>query len=41
VIVGKGGSGKDTLAQALAPWIAVPAIDLDHIHWQGRVSSRR
>jgi adenylate kinase family enzyme len=41
VIVGEGGSGKSTLAKALAQRIAAPAIDLDHIHWQGRVSSRR
>jgi adenylate kinase family enzyme len=36
VIVGNSGSGNSTLAQALAPCIAAPAIDLDHIHWQGR-----
>ena len=40
VIVVNGGSGKRTLAKALAQRIAAPAIDLDHIHWQSRDSSR-
>jgi len=35
VIIGNSGSGKSTLAQEIAQRIGAPAIDLDHIHWQG------
>ena len=41
VIVGNSGSGKSTLARELAQRIGAPAIDLDHIHWQGRVGVKR
>jgi adenylate kinase family enzyme len=41
VIVGNSGSGKSTLAKVLAQRIAAPAIDLDPIHWQGRVGNER
>jgi adenylate kinase family enzyme len=41
VIIGNSGSGKSTLAKALAGYIAVPAIDLDPIHWQDKVGVKR
>jgi adenylate kinase family enzyme len=41
VIIGNSGSGKSTLADALARRIGAPAIDLDPIHWQGKVGILR
>jgi adenylate kinase family enzyme len=35
VIIGNGGSGKSTLARRIAQMLGVPALDLDHIHWEG------
>ncbi len=41
VIIGNSGSGNSTLAQQLAQRIGAPAIDLDHIHWQGSYGTKR
>ena len=41
VIIGNSGSGKSTLAQQGAQRIGAPAIDLDHIDWQGQVGVKR
>jgi len=41
VIIGSSGSGKSTLAHEIAQRIGAPAIDLDHIHWQGQVGVKR
>ncbi len=41
VIIGNSGSGKSTLAQEIAQRVGVPAIDLDHIHWEGQVGVKR
>jgi len=35
VVVGNSGSGKSSLARSIAELISAPAIDLDHIRWQG------
>jgi adenylate kinase family enzyme len=41
VVVGNGGSGKSSLARSIAELIRAPAIDLDHIHWQGEAYGSR
>jgi adenylate kinase family enzyme len=41
VIIGNSGSGNSTLADALARRIGAPAVDLDPIHWQGKVGILR
>jgi len=41
VIIGNSGSGKSTLARSLAARAGGDVIDLDHVHWLGRVGSMR
>lgn len=41
VIVGASGSGKSTLARALGARMAVEVVDLDRIHWLGKVGVKR
>jgi adenylate kinase family enzyme len=42
VVIGNGGSGKSRLAHAIADKLHVPAIDLDHVHWEeGGYGARR
>jgi hypothetical protein len=41
VIVGASGSGKSTLADVLGARMAVEVIDLDRIHWLGKVGVKR
>jgi adenylate kinase family enzyme len=41
VIIGGSGSGKSTLASLLATRVGCEAIDLDRIHWQERLGSKR
>jgi len=41
VIIGNSGSGKSTLAKSLSAGIGGELIDLDRIHWQDKVGSKR
>lgn len=41
VIIGNSGSGKTTLACWLADRFDIPALDLDRVHWEGTVGTRR
>lgn len=41
VIVGASGSGKSTLAGVLGARMAIEVIDLDRIHWLGKVGVKR
>jgi adenylate kinase family enzyme len=41
VIIGNSGSGKTTLAKILAGHFGIPALDLDRVHWQGAVGTKR
>jgi adenylate kinase family enzyme len=41
VIIGASGSGKSRLAKALAVRLGCEAIDLDRVHWQDGVGSKR
>ena len=34
VVIGNSGSGKGTLAEAIANLVHIPAIDLDLLHWE-------
>ncbi|MCK1491045.1 adenylate kinase [Bradyrhizobium sp. 180] len=34
LVIGNSGSGKSTVAQALADLAHIPAIDLDLVHWE-------
>jgi adenylate kinase family enzyme len=41
VIIGASGSGKSTLAKLLGARFGCETIDLDRMHWQDRVGSKR
>jgi adenylate kinase family enzyme len=41
VIIGNSGSGKSTLANHLAARLGVPAVDLDHLHWEDEGYGRK
>jgi adenylate kinase family enzyme len=41
VIIGASGSGKSTLAKSLASRVGCEAVDLDRVHWQDKVGSKR
>lgn len=36
VVIGNSGSGKSRLAEALADFAHIPALDLDLLHWEER-----
>ena len=41
LIIGNSGSGKSTLARALAARLGIRAIDLDPLHWEDHVGTKR